>query len=136
MGEDVVEGLLRGYAILACDVGKVVDNEAEVLGKEVGREAGGKARDDTLKVIMGMHKVSMVTGIGHNDICRRKRWKVETVDDRALKGGDSPTLLGTDLHIWDGGWHCKNVMRQVCFVEYSKEMLAGRQGLHTLNVFF
>ena len=37
MLEDIVQDLLRSDAVLTCDVGKVVDDKAQVFGKEVGR---------------------------------------------------------------------------------------------------
>ena len=39
--EDVVEGLLR-CDLSACDVGKGIEGESEVFGKEVARELGLK----------------------------------------------------------------------------------------------
>lgn len=107
------------------DIGKVVDDEAEILGKEVGRETRGETSDDTMEVFVSMHEVGMVAGIGHDNISRRKRRKVKTVDDRAFEGGYSPTLLSTDLHAWDVGWQVDCVMGQVGLVENGKEVLPG-----------
>lgn len=103
MLKDVIKCLLWRNTILARDICKVVDNETEILGKEIGRKTRREARDDTLEIIMGMHKVGMVAGIGHDNISRRKRRKIETIDDYLFEGGDSPTFLGTDLQAWDGG---------------------------------
>lgn len=134
MREDVVKGLLRCDTILARDVGKVIDDQAEIFGKEVGREAGAHPCYDTLEILMGMHEVGMMPGIGHDDILGRQFGKVETGADRFLQRCHSLSLLGTDLHTRDAGRQDRRLMGQVCFVEYGKEMLAGRQRLHVVDL--
>ena len=103
MGEDVVKGLLRRDTVLARDVGKVIDDQAEIFGKEVGREAGAHPCYDSLEILMGMHEVGMMPGIGHDDILGRQFGKVETSADRFLLRCHSMSVLGADLQTRDVG---------------------------------
>ena len=54
--------------LTASDVGKVVEGEAEVFGKEVAREVLVEAVNDTEEACMSLHEGFVMAGIGDDDV--------------------------------------------------------------------
>ena len=92
VGEDVVEGFLGGDAASG-DVGKGVEGEAEVFGKEVSAQAGMQAVKDALEAGVGTGEGLIVTGVGDNDVLRGEFGDVGCGVDGCLKGIDVGAML-------------------------------------------
>ena len=101
MGEDVVEGLLGGY-LSAGDVGKVSEDESEVLGKEVTTESCVESVEYALEVGMGTGKCFIMTDRGDDDIIFCKFGDISCLEDGLFEEVNIDILLGTDGKMYDG----------------------------------
>lgn len=86
VGEDVVEGLLGGDLALACDVGEVGKDKAEVFGDEVGGEMGLEAVEDSEEVLAGLGEGLIVAGRGDDDVGIGKCGEVGRLVDELFEG--------------------------------------------------
>ena len=92
VGEDVVEGFLGGDAASG-DVGKGIEGEAEVFGKEVSAQVGVQAVKDALEAGVGTGEGLIVTGVGDNNVLRGEFGDVGCGVDGCLKGINVGAML-------------------------------------------